>query len=142
MWTAPDAVRFRCLGTGTLRCTFQLTMPTEPDVPWERDELILVLNLHRVSKGKPTAAQLTELSRDLRARRTQADGETPLAKVRSTSGVSAKVSAFEALRIKADAGRGGSELVTAVWAEFGRDGKRIWHEAKRVRGEWAASAPG
>ena len=115
-------------------------MPKEPDVPWEEDELVLVLNMHHVHGTKPPAAQLTALSRELRDHLGRRDGEMPLAKVRSTTGVSDKLNAFEALWRKTSEVRGSSQLVTKVWTEFGRDCKRVWEAAKRIRELRAASA--
>lgn len=108
-------------------------MATSPDIPWRRDELILVLNLHRVSKGKPTQKALSDLSRELRTRLTRLNGAEPEPKVRSTTGIKDKVDAFEAIRLKRPPTRGWSELIQDVWDDLGGDSKRIWDAAQQVR---------
>ena len=109
-------------------------MPTEPDIPWERDELILALDLYRNhTDGKPPAEKLTALSRELREHLAEREGAPLLAKIRSTTGVGDKVRAFHALRLKTPASRGDSPLVREVWAEFGGQNKKVWDEATRIR---------
>ena len=111
-------------------------MPTSPDIPWDRDELILVLNFYRTAKStSPPADDVTRLSRDLRTRRERIDGVVPDLKVRSTTGVLAKLAAFEALKHKKPAGRGSSDLTSEVWAEFGREAQKTWQAVQRIRDE-------
>lgn len=114
-------------------------MATEPDVLWDRDELVLVLKMYHTKRTTPSAIQLTTLSRELRDYVSRRDGETLLPKIRSTSGIQYKLDALEALKNKMEPERGGSELLTEVWEEFGMDRKRVWDEAKRIRDEWDAS---
>lgn len=108
-------------------------MLTSPDVPFDHDELVLVLNLHRVSKGEPTQDHLSTLSRELRARLTRMRGAEPEPKVRSTSGIKMKVDAFEDARLKKPPGRGWSKDLQDVWDDLGGDTKRIWDAAKKIR---------
>lgn len=109
-------------------------MPTSPDILWDRDELILVLDLYRKTKGAvPPPGDLTALSRELRTRRERIDGKTPGLKVRSTTGVMDKLAAFDALRHKRPHTRGWSDLLEGVWKEFGGEARKTWHAVKLIR---------
>ncbi len=109
-------------------------MPSSPDIPWDRDELVLVLDLYRLTKGPtPPADAVARLSRTLRARRERIDGTAPEPKVRSTAGISAKLGAFEALKQKTGTTRGSSALVTEVWDDLGHDSKRAWDAAWAIK---------
>lgn len=116
-------------------------MPTSPDVPWERDELVLVLSLYN-SLGKDAPPErVTALSRELKAHLAQRDGQEPEPKVRSTTGVSDKLNAFDALRRKTAEKRGWSRLLNDVWDDFGRDSRRIVDETQQIRARWAEHDP-
>ena len=109
-------------------------MQKSPDTLWDRDELILALDLYRRTKtASPPPGDLTTLSRDLRTRREHLDGKTPDLKIRSTTGVADKIVAFDALRHKRPNTRGWSELLEEVWNEFGGEAQKTWQAARRIR---------
>lgn len=111
-------------------------MPKSPDTPWDRDELILALDLYRRAKtASPSPSDLTALSRDLRIRRERIDGKVPELKIRSTTGVADKVTAFDALKHKRPNTRGWSALLENVWNEFGGEAQKTWQAVQRVRSE-------
>ena len=102
--------------------------------------MVLALHLYNQDGIHPSSDRLTKLSRELREHLTRRDGHPLANKVRSTTSVSAKLRAFEALRLKTGSTRGDSALLREVWAGYGRDRKKVWDEAKRIRDNRAASA--
>ena len=136
MWTTAPPVRFAARAGACVSCQLSplIPMPTSPDILWDRDELILVLDLYRKTKSAvPPPGDLTALSRELRTHRERIDGKTPDLKVRSTTGVMDKLAAFDALKHKRPHTRGWSELLEGVWKEFGGEARKTWQAVKLIR---------
>jgi hypothetical protein len=110
------------------------------NVPWERDELMLVLELYLRERFLPPGHPLVvELSRELRAwGREQSFHEGH----RSPDAVSMQLNRFAAADPRSgrsDRGGGGPEL-KKVWDEFSNEPNRVRAEADRLRRLHSANA--
>lgn len=108
------------------------------DIPWDRGELVLALDLFLRHGAHPADQHVSKLSRELRALGFH-PGEARPDNHRSPDAVAMKLPQFAVLArtSPASAGRGSSKALEDVWAEFGRDSRRVWEEAQRVRERYA-----
>ena len=101
----------------------------------------MALDLYLRHGAHPADQHVSKLSRELRALEFHVGKARP-DNHRSSDAVAMKLPQFAvvARTAPATASRGSSKALEDVWAEFGRDSRRVWEEAQRIRAHYASQA--